>query len=50
MVPSASLAVFSVVRGMIKIWKIMAEKANITSNFRPSVLMFFNEFLWPSLR
>lgn len=49
MVPSAGLALFSVVRGMIKLWKIMAEKANIQSNFRPSVVMFFNEFLWPSL-
>jgi quinone-modifying oxidoreductase subunit QmoC len=30
-------------------WNAMNKKAKITSSFRPSIVMFFNEFLWPSL-
>jgi quinone-modifying oxidoreductase, subunit QmoC len=49
MVPTASLAVFSVARGAIKMWRAMSQRANIRSDFRPSAITFFNEFLWPSL-
>lgn len=30
-------------------WNAMNKNAKITSSFRPSIVMFFNQFLWPSL-
>jgi quinone-modifying oxidoreductase subunit QmoC len=49
MVPAAGIALFSVARGVTRMWNAMNKKAKITSSFRPSIVMFFNEFLWPSL-
>ena len=49
MVPTAGIALFSVARGVLRMWEAMSKKAAITCSFRPSVMMFFNEFLWPSL-
>lgn len=49
MLPAAALAVFSVSKGIAKMWRAMSRGANIQSDFRPSVITFFNEFLWPSL-
>ncbi|WP_136798097.1 MULTISPECIES: quinone-interacting membrane-bound oxidoreductase complex subunit QmoC [Desulfosediminicola] len=49
MVPSLGLAVFSLFMGITKMWKAMSSNAGISSNFRPSVVGFFQDFLWPSL-
>lgn len=49
MVPSAGLAVFSVARGARKMWQAMSKGTGIQSDFRPSVITFWVEFLWPSL-
>jgi quinone-modifying oxidoreductase subunit QmoC len=49
MVPAAGLAVYSVYRGIHEMWRRMSKRANLEIEFRPSVIMFFNEFLWPSL-
>ncbi len=49
MVPAAGLAVYSVYRGIHEMWRRMSKRANLKAEFRPSVLMFFNAFLWPSL-
>ena len=49
MVPAAALAIFSVSRGIIKMWRAMCQGNNIQSEFRPSVVTFCKEFLWPSL-
>ena len=49
MVPAAGIAVFSIVRGIRRMWGLMSEKSNMRPSFRPSIVMFFNEFLWPSL-
>jgi quinone-modifying oxidoreductase subunit QmoC len=49
MVPAAGLAVYSVYRGIRKMWQRMSKRANIKTEYRPSVIMFFNEFLWPSI-
>ena len=49
MVPAAGLAVYSVYRGVHEMWRRMSKRANIKTEYRPSVGMFFKEFLWPSL-
>lgn len=49
MVPAAGIAVFSVYKGITKMWKEMSARANIKASFRPSILQFVNDFLWPSL-
>ena len=49
MVPAAGIAVFSIIKGIRKMWGLMSGKANLHPSFRPSIMMFFNEFLWPSL-
>lgn len=49
MVPAAGIAVFSVYKGITKMWAEMSKRAGITPSFRPSVVQFFNEFLYPSL-
>ncbi len=49
MVPAAGLAVYSVYRGIHEMWRRMSKKANLEIEFRPSVIMFCKEFLWPSL-
>lgn len=49
MVPAAGIAVFSVFKGVTKMWAEMSKRAGIKTNFRPSVIGFFNDFLWPSI-
>ncbi|WP_136810560.1 quinone-interacting membrane-bound oxidoreductase complex subunit QmoC [Desulfosediminicola flagellatus] len=49
MVPAAGLAVFSVFMGITKMWKEMTKRAGIKSAFRPSIVQFFQMFLWPTL-
>ncbi len=49
MLPAAGLAVYSVSRGIMKLWDVMSVKADIQSEFRPSVYSFSKEFLLPSL-
>lgn len=48
-VPAAGLAVYSVFRGIRTMWQRMSKRANLQIEYRPSFLMFFTEFLWPSL-
>lgn len=43
------LAVFSVYKGALSMWKGMQEHSGIKSNFRPTVVQFTTEFLWPSI-
>lgn len=49
MVPAAGLAVLSTYMGVRKLWKSMSEKAGVNPSFRPSVMQFVSDFLWPSL-
>ncbi|NNK96858.1 MAG: quinone-interacting membrane-bound oxidoreductase complex subunit QmoC [Desulfobacterales bacterium] len=49
MVPSVGIAIFSVFKGVTKLWKDMSARAKISSAFRPSVPQFFTQFLWPSI-
>jgi quinone-modifying oxidoreductase, subunit QmoC len=49
MVPSLGLGLFSGFMGVRKMWKQMSADAGINSGYRPSVLQFSTEFLWPSL-
>jgi len=49
MVPAAAIAVFSVYKGITKMWAEMSRRAGIASSFRPSVRQFIGDFLWPSL-
>ncbi|MFV0436978.1 MAG: quinone-interacting membrane-bound oxidoreductase complex subunit QmoC [Desulfopila sp.] len=48
-VPSAALAVFSVFKGVSKLWSEMSRRAGLEPTFRPSVVQFFADFLIPSL-
>lgn len=49
MIPSAGLAVFSVSRGVIKMWQAMTEQADIPTDIKTSVLTFVKALLLPSL-
>ncbi len=49
MVPAATLAIYSVYRGVHEMWRRMSKRADIQSTYRPSFSIFLKEFLWPSL-
>lgn len=49
MLSAAGLAVFSAYKGVSAMWKGMEENAGIKTNFRPTVVQFVSEFLWPSV-
>ncbi len=49
MLGSLCIAGFSVFKGISKMWKTMSEDANLNREFRPSVVQFGKEFLWPSV-
>ena len=49
MVPSLGLAVFSLYKGLTKLWKEMNARANIKSEYRPSAVQFVTQYLWPSI-
>jgi len=49
MLSAAGLAVFAAYKGVSSMWKGMEEHAGIKSNFRPTIVQFATEFLWPSI-
>ncbi len=49
-VPAFGLAVFSAYKGVCNLWKGMAEKHELNTDFRPSVVQFIQKFLWPSVK
>lgn len=49
MIPSAGLAVFSINRGMRKLWGTMVKHAQIPPDFKPSIAIFIKTFMVPSL-
>lgn len=49
MVPAAGIAVFSVYKGVTKMWSAMSKNAGIQPTFRPSVMQFLTQFLVPSI-
>lgn len=49
MIPSAGLAVFSISRGVTKLWRTMVKHAEIPSNFKVSIPFFIKSVLVPSL-
>jgi quinone-modifying oxidoreductase subunit QmoC len=46
--PPLVLALFSLYKGLTNLWKAMAAEANIASTYRPSVIQFTTQFLWPA--
>ncbi|PID76026.1 MAG: heterodisulfide reductase [Deltaproteobacteria bacterium] len=49
MLPSLGLALFSAGMGIVKMWKVMAKNAGVNEQFRPSILRFLVDFVWPSV-
>lgn len=49
MVPSLGLGLFSGFMGIRKMWKTMSEEAGMNPEYRPSVVQFAKEFVWPSI-
>jgi quinone-modifying oxidoreductase subunit QmoC len=49
MLPSLSLALFSAFKGITAMWKTMSKRADMNEDFRPSVVQFGKDFIWPSL-
>jgi quinone-modifying oxidoreductase, subunit QmoC len=49
MVPSLGLALFSSFKGISTMWKTMSEDAGLNTEYRPSVVQFLKDFIWPSL-
>lgn len=48
-VPAAGLALFAAYKGVSNLWKGMAEKQALNSDYRPSVVQFVTQFFWPSV-
>ena len=49
MVPSLGLGLYSGFRGITKMWKSMSADAGLNNEYRPSIVQFTKEFLWPSV-
>ncbi|MEE4240237.1 MAG: quinone-interacting membrane-bound oxidoreductase complex subunit QmoC [Desulfopila sp.] len=49
MVPAAGLAVFSAYKGITNLWKAMSAQYDLNREYRPSVVQFVQQFLWPSI-
>jgi len=49
MVPSLGLALFSAFKGITAMWKTMSKQAGMNEDFRPSLVQFGKDFIWPSL-
>lgn len=49
MLPAAGLAIFASYKGVSTMWKAMAANSQLNTDFRPSVIQFIKEFLFPSL-
>lgn len=48
--PTVALAIYASYKGVSKMWKMMAENAGVgEALYRPSVIQFVKEFLWPSI-
>jgi quinone-modifying oxidoreductase subunit QmoC len=50
MLGAAGMAVVAAYKGVSGIWKGMKENAGIKSGYRPTVVQFVTDFLWPSVR
>ncbi len=48
-VPAAGMAIFASYKAITNLWKGMAEKQALNTDFRPSVVQFIQQFLWPSI-
>jgi len=48
-VPAAGLAIFSSYKGIRNLWKGMSANYELNDNYRPSVVQFVQQFLWPSV-
>lgn len=46
---SMAVAFLSFYMGATKLWKGMSKNADINSSFRPSVIQFVTQFLWPAI-
>lgn len=46
---SMGVAMLSSYMGVTRLWKGMSKEANINSEFRPSVVQFVTDFIWPSI-
>ncbi len=49
MVPAAGLAVFSAYKGITNLWNAMSAQYDLNRDYRPSVVQFVQQFLWPSI-
>jgi len=49
MVPALGLGLFSSLMGVTKMWKTMSKEAGINSGYRPSIVQFVTDLLWPSV-
>lgn len=49
-VPPAALAIFASYKGVRNLWDGMAAKYEMKTDYRPSVIQFSKEFLWPSVK
>jgi quinone-modifying oxidoreductase subunit QmoC len=49
MLAAFGIAAFSVYKGALSMWRGMQEHSGIKSNFRPTIVQFVTEFLWPSV-
>lgn len=49
MLPSLGLGLFSAFKGVTNMWKEMSKNAGVNSEFRPSVVQFVQQFVWPSI-
>ena len=49
MVPSLGLGLFSAFKGVTTMWKKMSADAGVNQDFRPSVVQFAKNFVWPSI-
>ncbi len=49
MVPALGLGLFSAFLGISTMWKKMCEDAGLNREYRPAIVPFIKEFIWPSL-
>lgn len=50
MLPAFAFGAFAAFRGVSTMWKAMAEKANVNTQFKPSCKQFIEQFLVPSVK
>ena len=49
MVPALGIGLFSGFKGISTMWKTMCDNAGLNKEYRPSIVQFVQNFLWPSL-